>query len=145
MRSLGGLATKKLLSVARLIENDTKCSSHVNSLSTAVVLKVLASIGTTVAVNVFKLVLNIWDSWVKWVMVVRLADLPDPWSNCHKLLGSFILFFEHWIFLELLFVVRNVVFAIHDGITLFLVVNATLLLGFTRECRIVSKTAYCSS
>lgn len=127
-----------------MVKDYTKCSSHVDSLAQTIVLQVLASICAAVPVNILKFVLAIGNSWVEWVMVVRFTDLSDPRSHGHELLGRFVLLFEDGVFLELLFMVRNVVFAIHHGETLLLVVSATPLQGFVRECWVVFVPRYCS-
>jgi hypothetical protein len=85
-------STEVSLGVGFYIQNDSKSGSHVNSISLFVKEQVLSRVGTSVPVNVLKLVLAVWLlSLLLWVVVGWLSDGSSEWLSSQVAFQIFVL------------------------------------------------------
>ena len=131
--------TEEFLGVGCWVKNDTKSSSHVDCLSTAVEVDVLLAVGATVAVDVLELVLSGGLVVVDWVVLIGLDDLSEPGAHGHKLLTLSLLDLEEVIFSGVV-VLATIGIASLTG--LFVIDLAAAVSG---EVGVVGKLAWCRS
>ena len=86
--------TEELLGVGLTVEDDTEGGSHVDSLSSAVEVDILLGVGASVAVDVLKLVGDVWFFFVDWVVAFGLSNLTNPGTNSHELLTRGLFYLE---------------------------------------------------
>jgi len=137
MSCLRRLATEELLRVVLRVENYTHCSGHVHDLPFGIELYVISGVGTPVTVNIFKGVLNIWFGRIEHIVVFRLSNLADPWSDRHELFSASVLLFEERVFFHLRFMIWDAFISTFNGETLLFVVSASLSCSLITESLVV--------
>ena len=75
--------TEEFLGVGTVIEDDTKSSSHVDSVSHNVEVDVLSAVGASVSIDVLEVVLFLRWVVADFIVVGWLSDLTNPWLDSH--------------------------------------------------------------